>query len=346
MIVYEQDSLTIAATTQPDPVCIGLLQRADYGTNGIRYRQTGQEVKIHDLEKPMFFQLYERHELIGMYCLDERTLVMTETDAVTGFYGRYLAVEKQYAGRGYGHALKRQAIRYASATTPKPHLFYSYIEAKNTRSLRISEREGFASVSMLATYIFRRYAPKRDNRFARLDKAELAGMSAKLSSYYIQHSYRTFAGIGYQDNYFVLEERGEIVAGIQANPVRWQFAQMPGIGGWITMNLLPQLSATKRFFNPENYSFLALEGLYLNAPRADLLFALLESVLAHFGMHSALWLLDQKDPANQLLGQTGAGWLSGYQQNVTTHVMAKAVDVPPAVYHTRNPLYVSSFDYA
>ncbi|RZK65663.1 MAG: GNAT family N-acetyltransferase [Pedobacter sp.] len=55
-------------------------------------------------------------ELIGTYCLDERTLEL-ESVQTTGFYGRYLAVDEAHSGHGYGRLLKQQAVAYVEQRT-------------------------------------------------------------------------------------------------------------------------------------------------------------------------------------------------------------------------------------
>ncbi|RYF45411.1 MAG: hypothetical protein EOO39_51340, partial [Cytophagaceae bacterium] len=85
--------------------------------------------------------------------------------------------------------------------------------------------------------------------------------------------------------------------------------------------------------------------VYLREGQVELLPLLLESVLAHFKVHTALWQFDVKDPFIQLLNSHPMGWLSQFQPGVTTHVMVKAVDLPPAIQLGKEPVYVSSFDY-
>ncbi|WP_461095980.1 hypothetical protein [Spirosoma luteolum] len=343
-VLYQHQDLVLTVTKQPDSACVSLLKRAEYGTNGVRYQQTGQEAKINQLAHPLFFQLYRDTALVGMYCLDERT-IDGPTGPIRGFYGRYLVVDHSEAGQGYGHLLKRQAVQFVEKVCPEPFVYYSYIEARNARSMRISGQEGFTSIGTLKTYIFRRYEPTLAPGFAVLSEADRTGLLAQLETSYRRHNLTTFHGIGYEGNYFVLKEQGIVVAGIQANPVHWRFLNMPGVGGWLTMHLAPLLSVTRRFFDPTNYAFVALEGLYLKRPSSTLLTTLLESVLAHFGFHSALWLLDASDPVHELVNQPGKGWLSGYQQDVITHVMIKPVGIAIDAFRAGQPVYVSSFDY-
>ena len=322
-----------------------LLKRTVYGTNGVRYRHTGQEQKVSQLHNPRFFELVQDGQLIGLYCLDERQ-IQAGINPIKAFYGRYLAVDDQHKGKGYGRLLKKEAIQYVEKHVAKPFVFYSYIEEKNTRSVAISAGEGFRSVAILKTFIFRRYSPRINPRFRQLALSQIPEICRLLERTYAKYTFRTFAHIGYQTNYFVLQEGDEIIAGIQANPVCWQFLNMPGLGGWAMMHLLPALSITRRFFNPANYAFVVLEGLYLKKGAENRLYALLESILAHFGLHSALWQIDTKDPHLPLLTDPQAGALSGFQKDVRTHAMVKAMGIHEDQLALNLPQYISCFDFA
>jgi GNAT superfamily N-acetyltransferase len=343
--IYQDGKLDILVQEAVGLSGIALLKRTAYGTNGVRYQHTGQEQKIHQLRKPLFFQLVQGEELIGLYCLDER-YVQAGNQHVAAFYGRYLAVDDRHQGKGYGRLLKQEAIRYVEQHATTPLVFYSYIEEKNARSLAISLREGFRSVAILKTFIFRRYSPQTDPRFRQAAPQQIDGIRNLLQPAYANYTFKNFAHIGYQSNYFVLQEGNEIIAGIQANPVRWRFLNMPGLGGWAMMHLLPVLSATRRFFNPANFAFVVLEGLYLKQGAEGSLYALLESVLAHFGLHSALWQIDTNDPHISLLASSKAGPLSGFKKDIRTHVLIKAVGVDEGQLALDLPQYISCFDFA
>ena len=343
--IYRNGEVVITVDRVIDPAAIDLLTRTIYGTKGIRYQHTNQQTKIHDLAKPLFFHLRLAGELIGTYCLDERTLEL-ESLQTTGFYGRYLAVDEAHSGNGYGRLLKQHAIAYVEQHTPSPFLFYSFIEGKNARSVAISQKEGFQSVATLKTFFFRRYSPVRDKRFCPATAADLDQLQPLLNQFYQAYRFKTFAQIGYQKQYFVLKEQGQIVAGVQANPVAWRFYQMPGVMGWALMNLVPLLSASRRFFNPANNEFAVLEGFFFQNGRDELLPVLLESVLAHYGLHSAMCEIDQLDPLVGLLLRPSMGRLSGFEKGVQTHVLVKPIELPKQVFDTKSPIYVSCFDYA
>ena len=342
--IYRNSGLIISVSRQIDPAAVTLLKRTIYGTSGVRYQHTNQETKIRSLQNPLFFHLYRLGQLIGTYCLVERPLDI-DSQLITAFYGRYLSIDENHVSNGYGRLMKEQAVAFVEQCTQPPILFYSYIEAKNTRSIAISRQQGFESIATLNTYFFRRFSPQKSPGLVVASAEELPAIRSLLNQFYQQHTFKTFDNIGYNQHYFVLKESGQIVAGVQANPICWRFHQIAGIRGWMFMNILPRFGLTRRFFNPTQNCFLALEGIYFEEGRPDLLPALLESVLAHFGQHSAMCEIDQSDPLVPVLISKAMGFLSGFEKDVATHVFIKAVGVSGQRLLTLKPLYTSCFDY-
>ncbi len=346
VVIYQQGPVRIEVKPTADPAAVALLKRTVYGTNGVQYQHSGQENKVEQLHHPFFFHLFHHDDLIGIYCLDERPVTVSSDLTVPGFYGRYLSVTPNQQHKGYGRLLKVEAVRYVENQAKAPYVLYSYIEEKNVRSLRLSEREGFTSIARVKTFIFRRYVPTTDPRFACLADSGNALLLAQLKEFYGSHALTTFSRIGFQNNYFVLKD-DEIIAGVQANPVRWNFSNMPGFSGWLMMHVAPLSSITRRFFNPNQYQFVALEGLYWKPGREAAVPVLLESVLACFGFHSALLEVDVRDPLNALLTDAKKmGPLSGFQSGIITHVMVKASSPDLLLALADKPVYVSSFDFS
>lgn len=344
-ILYRRASLSLSASAYPDKQAARLLQQTTYGTEGVRYRQTGQETKLNQLHKPTFFHLYQQHELIGLYCLDQRPLDFPGA-SVAGYYGRYLAVRDDEQGKGYGQLLKTTAVEYIGQHGSSPRLFYSYIEARNTRSMAASLRENFKSIAQLKTFMFRRFSPKRDARFNQASLPDPGKVLKLIQRQYANYGFQHFLNIDYQNHYFTLEENGRILVGVQANPIVWKLIHIPGKLGPLIRYVAPFVPGLRRFFNPSRQSFVTLEGVYIEEGRTELLPLLLESVLAHFKVHTAMWQIDEKDPFIQLLNSQLMGLLSQFQPGITTHVMVKAVGLPPTIDLGRNPVYVSSFDYS
>lgn len=329
-ILYQHDSLSLRVSAQADEQADALLRQTTYGTEGVRYRQTGQEAKLKQLHNPCFFHLYQQQELIGLYCLDQRPVGFPGA-SVLGYYGRYLAVRNDMQGKGYGQLLKTTAVDYISKNVSAPYLFYSYIEAKNTRSMAASLRENFTSVAQLKTFMFRRFSPRMDTRFNMASLSDSGRILNLVKSEYTGYSFQHFRNINYQNHYFTLEENGQVLAGVQANPIVWKLVRIPGKLGSLIRYVAPFVPGLRRFFNPSKQSFVALEGVYIKDGHSELLSVLLESILAHFNTHTAMWQIDEKDPLIRLLSSPEMGRLSQFQPGVTTHVMVRAVGLPTTI---------------
>ncbi|MVM42090.1 hypothetical protein GO730_37850 [Spirosoma sp. HMF3257] len=296
------------------------------------------------MSNPFFFHLYISEILQGIYCLDHR-LVTYPFGSTNAFYGRYLAIPESAQGKGYGRLLKTSAVNYIAGTINSPYLFYSFIEEKNTRSLSLSKQMNFASVARLKTFVFRSLHPQSDARLKRVLPVDLPEIISLLEVYYADYGLVNFDKIGYHQNYFTLIAEGQVLAGVQANPVTWKFSQMPNWTGWFLMNVLPSIPYLKRLFHPA-YSFLALEGIYLATGHEQLLPVLLESVLAYFNLNSALFEVDCQDKRiTPLLARMGL--LSGYQAGVTTHAMIKTcgLSLNQIAQLQESLVYCSSFDF-
>jgi RimJ/RimL family protein N-acetyltransferase len=347
LLLADSPPLRLTISRTASPLGVALLQQTIYGTHGPQYSHTGQAEKVTHVTGPYFFDLWVGEELVGTYCLSER-LVQTPAGQVAGYYGRYLAVAAAHRGHGYGHRLKQEAVRYIERTQPAPQVFYSYIEEANARSLRISAQAGFQPVALLEALAFGRLYPRPDARFEQLAPAELPAMRAALAAAYAGYSLVQFDHLYDQQHYFVLRENGQIIAGVQANMVRWRIVAMPGFGGQLLLRVLPHVPVLKRLINPANYEFAALEALYVQPGREPELLRLLESVLAHFGFTSALVLLDVASPLHHYLKGSGKlGLLQRLKQPTYTQVFLKANGLTPeqVKQNPAQPLYTSAFDY-
>jgi len=345
--IYRDGPVRVTVSREAGPGTVRLLQQTVYGTSGPRYRHTGQEQKVHEIIRPRYFEAWTGTQLAGTYCLSERT-VRTAAGPVTGFYGRYLSVHPDHGGQGYGRLLKREAVSYVAAQTPQPHVFYAYIEEANSRSMRLSTGEGFSDIATLEAILFSRPYPKAGPGVSRLPAARYLAVRQLLESAYGPYTLVQFDRLFYGGNYFVLEAGGEIVAGVQANPVQWRLVSMPGLSGRLIMRVVPHLPVMGRLVNPDRYAFAALEALYVRPGHGAALRTLLEGVLAALGVTSALLMADVHDPVAQGLKQSGRlGIMNALKKNIFTKVMAKANGLSPEAIKASpaQPVYTSAFDY-
>lgn len=338
-IIFNNKEIRISVSQIPSTKAIELLENTTFGNKGIKYQHTELLDTLTDLINPYFFYLYSENELVGFYCLCKRQIDVNK-NLINGFYGRYLTIK--YFGNGFGKLIKREAIKYIESIYPSPVLFYSYIEQNNVHSLNISLKQHFKPVAKIKSIIFFRFFPKWDKNVKVLSKEELPIIKDILQTYYQTHSLLLLENIGYKGNYYTYKINGEIIAGLQANPVVWNIIKLDGFLGKIIKYLdyipfLNKIISTK-------YKFLAIEGVFLKeGVKIDVLYALLESVLSSLKFNTALLQLDYTD--NLLIpieSDDKLGLVNKLSPPVTTLLMVKSKDE----FGNSKPIYISSFDFA
>jgi GNAT superfamily N-acetyltransferase len=347
-IIYTKDATYITHSQKVSEQAINLLKRTIYGTSGPKYQHTGQDKKAKHIAGPYFFNLYSEDKLAGTYCLSER-LIKIPTGEINSFYGRYFAVDPSYSGKGYGSLLIKEAIRYVNRSTKYPYLTYVYVEETNERSLSAFRKDNYTDIGTLEALVFSRPYPKTDQRVSLLAENDRKNMRSLLEDTYKNHTLVQFDHLYYEGNYFVLKENNKVIAGVQANPVLWRIVDMPGIGGKFIMNVVPHLPVLKRLVNPDKYQFVSLEGIYVKPGRENELFSLLESVLVHFTLTSALIMLDVNSPVRELLKRSGKlGIMNALKKNIYSKVLLKTegIDVQDVKEASNQPIYTSAFDYS
>ena len=107
---------------------------------------------------------------------------------------------------------------------------------------------------------------------------------------------------------------------------------------------LPLLS---RLFNPDDFKFIAVEGLFFLPGYEQDVFLLLESILAEVGIHTAmLWLDDQSELYHFFLRSGQLGLLHHLEKPSPVKVMIRFLDHAPEEIeaYRHAPVYVSALD--
>lgn len=347
-IIYAKATIRILVAPEATPEIVNLLKNTIYGTHGPRYKHTGHDQKINHIQNPFFFRLLKDEQVIGTYCLSQRLVKIAAGEALS-FYGRYFSIRPEYIGQGYGSLLKKEAIAYIERIMEAPFFFYSYIEESNQRSLAISKKDGYQPIGSLEAVLFSRLYPKQDAKFSRLPPTEYPKMLLQLQATYQDYTLVQLDRVFYEQNYFVLKENGEIIAGVQGNPVAWHIMHMPGLTGKIVKYILPYVPVLNRLINPRNHQFLALEAVFVKPGREHALLTLLESTLAHFGYTSALLMLDVNCPLRQQLKSLGnLGLMNTLNKSIYTQVMVKTNGITEEEIksYPEQPIYASAFDFS
>jgi hypothetical protein len=359
--------LVLQMRRDPNDEIVGLLTGTTWGTpGGTRYQHLDTAQKVRDVRDPFFLELRKGERLLGVLCMAHRYSLFPEPEGHNAFYIRYLSmmepmqrkVSTDTAGSTTGmksnslvkRALKRlldQPKALMEATQRDHAVFYAYVELDNERSMEMTRNMGFVPIGKFSTLIFSRAWPRHDNRVRRIKPEDRTRVETRLQKEYENHVLFSMQNLFYKDNYWVLEEDGEMIAGVQANVAHWVIAEMPGLSGKLIMNVVPYLPILRRMFNPRRYNFAVIEGMFCKPGREKDLHRLLEHVCKENGVYSAILWLDHLDPMYARLKKYGKlGLLQRINGDTPADIIAKFVNVPDEDQELiRNrPRYISAFD--
>jgi hypothetical protein len=195
---------------------------------------------------------------------------------------------------------------------------------------------------------FSRFYPKVQPDVERLQPEEQNQMLNLIHDQYKHHSLVHTDYLFLNDNYFVIREQGEIVAGCQYHRVHWAINKMPGFMGKIIMNVLPRLPLINKLFNPKRFEFLALEGLYFKPGHEKTLLRLYEGLLHREKINSALFWMGENCPhRKKILDHGKLGLLNSFVKDSGVYIMTSYQNMNEEEIKTLKslPLYASAFDY-
>jgi hypothetical protein len=340
--------------TSPPKAVLELLTNTYIGTNGTMYQLQDTARKIHQLNKPHFFYLERNGKAVGNMTICERTVVVNHQE-IDSFYIRYFAfdtvfqgsTQKGHANSAFHHYFKAFfAGSNLNPTIPSTgkSVFWAFIDPENLRSFHMNERFGFQTIRQFRTWAFSRIHPKNKS-IERLKKEDHQKVLRLISDFYKGFNFFSTVHLFENDDFYILRDKGEIIAGIQANPVSWKIKSLPGFSGKMLLKTAPYIPGIRKLISPNNHRFLATEGLFWKAGYQDRVSDLLEGVLSLTDHHS---LLIWEDTQLERISALNVKW--GFIQRMKTdnpvNVVArfngydqKEVDAVKA-----KPVYLSGFD--
>ena len=301
--------------TSPPNSVIPLLSNTIIGTEGSLYQLLDTKEKVHLLHKPHFLYLERNEKAIGNVTICERPITLIEK-AQDSLYIRYFAFDKVFQGgskKGNSKSafhLYLKALFESSNLNPlnpenKKSIYWAFIDPQNARSLNMNKKLGFETIGQFRTTAFSRVNPKKSNRVSRVNEDDKAEIKLLIKDFYAGFNFISDVHLFDNDNFFVLKKDGQIVAGIQANPVHWKIKSLPGTKGKFLMKAAPFIPRIHKLINPKNHKFLATEGLFWKAGYEGIVEELLSAVL-EVNSHNSL--LIWTDVNNQMIPKLEVKW--------------------------------------
>ena len=358
--------LRLETTKKADPEILSHIKSTVLGTPGrLRYKLKKIEEKLDHINEIDFIVLTRRGKVLGSVGLIRRT-ARAGGKQIKCWYVRYFSIKAPMRSgkqkhenfrnteRG-GNIIREAVLPYASQPSKlaedfdpdEKTLVYAYVESDNIRSLNFSEQMNAVTTRKYKTFIFSRIFLRNSMKIRQLKPEEKRGMLWKIQEFYHEYKLFTDENLFLNDNYFVLEEKGKIVAGAQVHREAWKVLEMKGKLSKIMLKALPRLPIARNFFNPDDFHFLALEGIWYDKTRQKSLDTLFEGICHHFNTHFILtWADTESGLAKTLEENLDYGAIGRFfeQNEVDVRLTFNNFTEEEKREFFENPVYVSAYD--
>jgi L-amino acid N-acyltransferase YncA len=327
---------------------IDFLESISWGTEGAVYehKNTAEHFKV--ISNPYLLSIEENQRMLGtaVFCNPQ---VKVQGQTFNYYYTRYFASSPEIRGKGVVKKLAVEVMRSIRNDEARKTIFVGFIEKGNRSSYKVTEAAGYKPIATIQTLGFSRFFPKSSKRVDKVVSQEARNevihiLEKKYSNYALVH----FDYIFEMDNYYVIREDGKIIAGCQYHKAHWVVKRMPGLMGKVALNILPRIPLLNRLFNPNRFEFLAIEGIYVEKGKELVLHELIEHLLAHEDLRSALIWMDKRCPIYQRLQQYGnLGIINNFVKDSNVIIMASYQNLSQEEIQRVEslPLYAAAFDY-
>lgn len=347
-ILYFEDKYHIQRySTIPEEV-YEFLDSMSWGNEGAVYEHKNTKNRLQTLHSPMLLTIQEGEQIRGtaVFC---HTDVLVNGHTFNYYYIRYFASSKEIQGKGIMKHFSLKVMELIRKNEIRKTIYTAVIEKGNKGSYKVVENAGYTKIGIVKSMGFSRFFPKKKKNIVQVispeDKKEVLRL---LNKEYCSHSLVHFNSIFLDNNYYVIRENNEIVAGCQYHRAHWVINGMAGFTGKIIMKVVPHIPVLNKLFNPKRFEFLAFEGIYFKAGYQKRLYDLFEGLLAKEKLKSAMFWMGETCPIRaKLVDEGNPGLLNSFVKDSDIYIMAsfQNMDKEEISMLHNNPLYVSSFDY-
>ncbi len=308
-LLFEAEGYQICKEYRMTEEMIELLEHTVWGTNKTLYHHYYNREHLLHVPDPYFFTARREGRLKALVVFCRRRL-RSRGQQNRGIYIRYFAAGPEMKGKGLVGRFSKWVMEWAIQNEAEQAVFYALIEGHNKRVRNVVESVGFRPLSIVKTIGFSRFFPRSRGQVRALGREEFDAFLPRLEAFYSDYAFWMADNLNIENDYFVLEEEGRIIAGAQVHLAHWAIEKLPGFTGKVLVPLLPYLPLFRRIFNPRDFRFLTFEALYAAPGHEHRLPGLLESLLHRYKRCSAIFWLDQRDPLlAKLLAQNQLGLL-------------------------------------
>jgi len=323
---------------------------------GMRYQHLGMNEKINQIEDPYFVNLVRAGKIAGTCCFCSRD-TLNNGQNIHAFYVRYFSFidsfrrksikEKATSGNS---GLRKEIESLLSGeglnVNPGEKFFhYAYVDPRNERSALLCEEFGFEPVRQYASIIFSRLNPKLNRKDRIVEATSAESVQELLKNFYHGFNTLSFENLSTKKYYFMEDEKGQIVAGVHANPDQWKIHSLPGFIGNTMLLVFTKIPILNRLLH-EKFRFLTFEGIYLVTGNEKYLERLFETLLAKYNVNSAICIVDTGSKLYTTIKSLRLGLMNKLNKEVLGNVICRFVNFSQESKNTfkTNPVYISGID--
>ena len=346
-ILFENGDILLTEEEYFSPEIIRFLDHATWGTAETLFKHTNTAGRISDLLNPLFVVLRIKNKVAATVVMERRKLYHGALQT-NSYFVRYYASKVSFRNRRIVGLYSHKYMDLLRAKDLEKSVYYASIEKRNHRSININNKMGYSTVAEIKTIGFSRFFPKKQDAVTKADESDLVFIKKCLEKKYRDHTLFHSSYIGHKQKYYVYKENGVVLLGIQIHHANWIMKNLPGRTGKILIKVSHYLPLIRRIFNPKNWHFLGVEGIYISEGHEDKFCQLVEGVLALEGAYTAMIWLDKKGPDYQLISNLPKlGLINQFtgdsEMIITTSHRNLSKEEERIV--DQGPVYVSSFDF-
>jgi RimJ/RimL family protein N-acetyltransferase len=347
-IVLKGDDYSIWKYKGIPEVIISFFEQTNWGSAGAVYERKNTAELIRLLKQPYLFAIHQGEQIVAtaVFC---HTRPLVKETPFNCYIIRYFAAGAAIQGKKLIKHYAGKVMEVVRQEEAEKTIYVGCVEKGNIRSFKVVENAGYEILGTQSVNAFSRFFPKEQKDIQRVQTpAEKEEVLHLLRRHYQSHVLVHFDYLFLKDNYYVIREQGEIVAGCQYHRVHWAMNSMPGFMGKIIMNVLPRIPFVNRLFNPKKFEFLAFEGIYFKPSHEKTLLRLFEGLLHMEKLNSSLYWMGETCPYRLAIQKHGnAGLLQSFVGDSGVYIMTsyRNMSEEEITQLKSGPLYASSFDY-
>ena len=316
-------------SASPSPGFVARIEATEWGTDGLKVQNYDVPHELTRLGEADYFDVESgAGKVVATFALVPN-VIGDERVQVASRYRCLMSVDPALGGKGVGSLLGGWIRAHFVERVREPTLFHGFIESKNQRSLAVAKKTGYASLGTFEAVNIGWFRPRRDARARPMRADERAEVLAHLRAARVGHVAPQLERGFFDDEMWVLEDGGKIIAGAQVVDKRVRVTALEGLSGKVLMAVGPLLARTSRalrLFELRNRrvpwlgNMFALPGAERELPR---LFA---AVQAARDAHALVSYFDVRTPLHAALDERrGFGPLAKIAPKTRFEIMAGAV---------------------